>query len=302
MASRRTGLSPHVIRVWEKRYGAVVPQRTPTNRRLYSNDEIERLSLLRQATELGHSIGNIATLGTDQLREVVAGTPTAVQATKPPHKETRREELMERSLDAIGRLDTQGLENALREGCLSLGTQGLLHKLAAPLAQRMGDLWQAGEITAAQEHFASAVLRVFLGNLARPYAVSDTAPTLLVATPTGQLHELGAALVSCAAMAHGWRVTYLGVGLPAAEIAGAAVRNRARAVALSVVYPRDDTKLPGELEDLRRYLPAEIGILVGGRAASAYSSTLDQIGAIRTNGLETLYEPLDELRGPIETS
>ena len=60
VAARRCGLSTHVIRVWEKRYDAVSPDRTDTNRRLYSEQEIERLKLLRAATLSGHSIGNVA--------------------------------------------------------------------------------------------------------------------------------------------------------------------------------------------------------------------------------------------------
>ncbi|MFM7099601.1 MAG: MerR family transcriptional regulator, partial [Verrucomicrobiota bacterium] len=72
MASRRTGLSPHVIRAWEKRYAAVRPTRTEGNRRLYSSGELERLSLLKKATEAGHSIGDIAGLPTGQLSALVA--------------------------------------------------------------------------------------------------------------------------------------------------------------------------------------------------------------------------------------
>jgi DNA-binding transcriptional MerR regulator len=59
-AARHTGLSAHVIRVWEKRYGAVSPERTGTNRRLYPADQIARLNLLRDLTQAGHSIGQVA--------------------------------------------------------------------------------------------------------------------------------------------------------------------------------------------------------------------------------------------------
>ena len=76
----------------------------------------------------------------------------------------------------------------------------------------------------------------------------ENAPVLVVATPSGQLHELGALLVGAAAANLGWHVTYLGASLPAAEIAGAALQNRARAVALSLVYPEDDPTLEDELD------------------------------------------------------
>ena len=83
------------------------------------------------------------------------------------------------------------------------------------------------------------------------------APRIIVATPAGQLHELGAVIVKDAAAQIGWHTTYLGASLPAAEIAGAAVQNRAVVVALSIVYPEDDPDLPQELISLRRFLPPE---------------------------------------------
>ena len=105
--------------------------------------------------------------------------------------------------------------------------------MVAPLAQSIGDLWRDGTITAAHEHFASAVIRIFLGHSAKPFAGTEGAPVLVVATPAGQVHELGALLVCAAAANIGWQVTYLGSSLPAEEIAGAARQNRARAVRFS---------------------------------------------------------------------
>jgi methylmalonyl-CoA mutase cobalamin-binding subunit len=121
---------------------------------------------------------------------------------------------------------------------------------------------------------------------------------LVVATPAGQLHELGALLVGAAAANLGWQVTYLGASLPAAEIAGAARQNRARAVALSLVYPEDDPRLEGDLTRLRAMLPPETDILAGGRAMPAYGDALDKIGALRMKDLTHLCAALDELRKP----
>lgn len=297
VVSKRTGLSPHVIRSWERRYAAVCPTRTETNRRLYCETAVARLMLLRLATEAGHSISQIARLADGQLRQMVdampAEPPASRRALSPVEADT---DFVVECLDAIRRLDTPALEERLRTASVELGSQGLLQKLAAPLAQRIGDLWQSGEITAAHEHFASAVLRVFLSNLSRSYSLAATAPTLVVATPSGQLHELGAVLVAAAAGAHGWRVTYLGVSLPAAEIAGAAIKNRAKAVALSLVYPSDDPKMAGELESLRRFLPGAVKVIVGGRATRAYADAIERSGAIRANSIEDIYQILDTVR------
>jgi methanogenic corrinoid protein MtbC1 len=108
-----------------------------------------------------------------------------------------------------------------------------LEKVIGVLAQRVGDLWRAGEILAAHEHFASAAIRGFLGRNARPFAPGSNLPTLVVGTPSGQLHELGAVMVAAGANDLGWRVVYLGPSLPAGELAAAAAQNQARAVALS---------------------------------------------------------------------
>ncbi len=71
LVSRRTGLSPHVIRVWEKRYGAICPQRTPTHRRQFSDEDIQRLVYLKRLTDVGHNIGNVASLPTEDLQELL---------------------------------------------------------------------------------------------------------------------------------------------------------------------------------------------------------------------------------------
>jgi methylmalonyl-CoA mutase cobalamin-binding subunit len=168
--------------------------------------------------------------------------------------------------------------------------------LAAPLSHRVGEQWRTGELTAAHEHFLSSALRTFLGQSVRQFALPNSAPIIVVCTPAGQLHELGAVIVAAAAANLGWRVTYLGASLPAAEIAGAAVQNKARAVALSMVYPEDDRGMADELANLRRYLPAEIQILAGGRAAAAYTEALNSIGAVRIGDLDALAATLEEFR------
>jgi len=98
----------------------------------------------------------------------------------------------------------------------------------------------------------------------------------------------------------GWRVTYLGAGLPALEIAGAARQKKARVVALSLVYPEDDANLPTELALLRESLPAQTALLVGGRAMPAYRDILRRLGAILAEDLAQLGQALDRLRRPIE--
>jgi len=300
--SKRTGLSPHVIRVWEKRYGAVRPFRTDTNRRLYSEEEVQRLELLHHATQAGHAISQAAQLSSDKLRELLPGaaragagsTQNGGTASQP--EVASAESVVGQCLDLVKALEAQGLDLMLHRAVVRFGHLGFLNRVVAPLSVQVGELWRAGEISIAHEHFLSAALRTFLGRSARQFAVTNTAPLLVVATPAGQLHELGAVMVNAVAANLGWRVTYLGTSLPAAEIAGAAIQNGARAVALSLVYPEDDQTMTGELNSLRRYLPPEISLIVGGRACGAYHEVLTRIGAVRTRTLDELGVALDEFR------
>lgn len=294
----RTGLTAHVIRIWEKRYGAVNPERTPTNRRLYSDAQIERLILLRRLAAAGHGIGFVAKLPTERLEKLVA------EGAAVPAENTRKDtaggeaSALERALHAIKALDTVGLEHVLTEAEVAWGGQGVLQRLVGPLVQALGEEWRTGNITSAHEHFATAIVRTFLSRAARTFAHGHAAAVLIVVTPAGQLHELGALLVAAAAANLGWRVIYLGAGLGAAEIAGAARQHHARAVALSIVYPADDPRLPGELVRLRELLP-HTAILVGGRAMPAYGGTLDKIGALQSQDIASLGSILDGLRQPV---
>lgn len=303
VAARRSGLTPHVIRVWERRYGAVEPNRTGTNRRLYSDADIERLSLLKHAIAAGHRIGNIARLEQDQLqrivRESLTDRPAPTASTDPANSQSREPHLLTRAcLDAVRNMDAGALEESLTHSLVLLGHQGMLRNVVAPLTHIIGALWREGTLTAAHEHFASASLKVFLAHASRPFSPTNGAPLLLVTTPTGQLHELGAIIIRSAAENAGWNVSYLGPSLPAAEIAGAAMQKNARAVALSIVYPTDDSALPGELELLRKLLPRQIRIIAGGRAAGAYRESLDKIGALLLDDLEHFARTLDEMRLP----
>ncbi len=303
VVANRTGLSPHVIRVWEKRYSAVAPHRTDSNRRFYSEEDVAKLNLLAWLTRRGHSIGAIARSSADELQRMAETTPEEAAEDKgqplaPNGQGKNALPHTEAALEAIRTLDSQRFEEALQAASIELGSRGFLRKVVCPLAQSVGDLWQDGEITAAHEHFATAAIKVFLGQAIKGYAPSPNAPGLLVTTPAGQAHELGAVIAAAAAGQLGWRTTYLGPSLPALEIAGAARQSRSRAVALSVVYPPDDPALADEFRALAKLLPQSTALIVGGRAARGHRDTLEEIGARVADSPTELENLLTRLREP----
>jgi DNA-binding transcriptional MerR regulator/methylmalonyl-CoA mutase cobalamin-binding subunit len=296
LVAQRTGLSPHVLRVWERRYEAVTPERSETNRRLYSEAEIIRLELMARLTEAGNSIRQIAALPTTELETMAGALPSPTVTPSRSETSSPDEALLEEAWSCVVNLDSPGLSKVLNRATVSLGILKFSADLIVPLIERIGTAWKSGEISIGEEHAASSLIKEVLFMTSRPFAESSGAPNLVVATPTGQLHELGAVLVSCTARRDGWQVTYLGPSLPAAEIARAAIRNQSLAVGLSIVYPSDDPQLPAELLQLRQSLPDEVSILIGGRSAGYYNETAQEIGAKIVTDLAVLALELDKIR------
>lgn len=269
MVIKRTGLTADLLRAWERRYGAVKPQRSAGGQRLYSDDDIDRLGLLRRATAAGHSIGEVARLDAAAL-EALLESPSRPEGRAP---DDAVEAIVASALAAAERLDAAGVEAALKRGLLAFGGTTLIDRVVSQFLTSVGDRWHAGTLSPAHEHLASTAVRRVIGWIADAYSVSPRAPKLLVATPAGEQHEFGAMLVAAAAIEEGWRVVYLGVDLPAGDIADAARQSGARAVALSVVYATDPSGLDGVWETARA-LPSGVPLLVGGAAAVARADAL----------------------------
>ncbi|MCA9736017.1 MAG: MerR family transcriptional regulator [Gemmatimonadota bacterium] len=287
VAALRAGLSPAALRAWERRYAAVVPERTEAGQRMYTDAQVRRLELLRRATEAGRAIHQIAGLTDEALEVLVAGDvlppiPGAqVQAPTPPRT---AQETVERAFAAVEGLDGARLERVLRRAALARGLQGVAEQVFHPLSVRIGEAWAAGTLGPAHEHLASATLRRILSWMIDAAQPSDgRGPTIVVATPTGERHEIGAMIVGATAAQEGWQVVYLGPDLPAPDLADAAVRVGARVVAVSLVRA-DATSMPYLLA-LRGALPEGTELVVGGGAAGG--TTMLPTGTTHAPDLDT---------------
>lgn len=295
----RTGLTGHAIRVWERRYGLVCCKRTATNRRLYSDEEIERLRLLKSLTNCGHRISNIACLTFEELyllykkEHPQPATPDA--GSTGPLLHTTPEQCLACCMEAVRRIEQPLLSELLENARVRYGHRVTLLRVVAPFVHEVGEAWRKGEMRVAHEHLATAVVRDFLSLGARNYAHNPHAPEMVVSTPAAQTHEVGALLVAAAARDVGWRATYLGPSLPAEEIAACAKMRNVRAVALSIVYPGDDPNVPNELTLLRKLLPSDVALLIGGRAAFGYHQALRIPDVKLISDLASLEAALEEL-------
>ena len=299
VVSTRTGLTPSALRAWERRYGVVEPARSEGGQRLYTDADIERLALLKRVTDAGRSIGDVSELPPEEVRRLAREDEEARQAVArlerdaaPAAVEATASEIRERAMESVEALDAETLESVLRRGVATLGGLAFMEDVVAPLLEEVGDRWAAGELRPAHEHVASAVIRRVLAWLADA-AGTDEGPAIVVGVLPGEGHAIGATLAATTAALEGWAATDLGGHLPVEEIATAAEGVGARVVGLSVASSSEVERTAETLTDLRRRLPPEVALLVGGRRAGEVVPKLADPG-IRL--MRSLVEFRDALR------
>jgi DNA-binding transcriptional MerR regulator len=199
--SRRSGVSPELLRAWERRYGLLRPARTAGGMRLYSPADVERVHLMRRHLAAGLSAAEAAAQAVRAAavdREGAVLAPAAV-----------RQELA----GALDRFDEPGAQAILDRLLAATTVETLLGDVVMPYLAELGERWQRGEVSVAQEHFASGVLRGRLLGLARGWGLG-VGPVAVLACLPGEQHDLGLLAFGLALRARGWRIVYLGADAP----------------------------------------------------------------------------------------
>jgi DNA-binding transcriptional MerR regulator/methylmalonyl-CoA mutase cobalamin-binding subunit len=297
--SQHTGLTPHAIRAWEKRYKAVVPDRSPKNRRLYSKEDVKRLQLLKTITDAGHNISQVAQLDTKELsglaQRELSALPRKHANIRRPLKSADAGEYLRQCLSAVLNLDPEGLERFYDQAVIDLTRSELLKAVILPLFEEIGNLWQNGSLKIVNEHMATTVTRSFLLNMLRANPISQPAPKIVIATPAGQWHDQGALVVALTAAENGWHPLYYGPNLPADEIAACVKQSGARALAISITHLLSPHSLIDELCRLRRYVGKDVALFIGGRAVAEHSQKLAGVNAKFIKEVEQLGGALNSL-------
>jgi DNA-binding transcriptional MerR regulator/methylmalonyl-CoA mutase cobalamin-binding subunit len=266
----QTGLKPYLIRSWESRYNAICPQRSDTNRRVFRDADIRRLKLLKHAVSIGHSISHAARLTDEALMALTRHRNGSIQQNESAFPSVSGEDVRESSdvlnmaLFHILRLDAASLEAVLDRAALEMPRQAFLDDIVTALFARIGELWRAGKLKAVNEHMTSVIIRSMLWDMMRSEATPREAMTIVVTTPAGHWHETGALAAALAAAESGWRVSYFGANLPSDEIAHAAAKTGAQAIALGICHRLNDSRLTVELKNLRRLVGERLPIFLGG--------------------------------------
>jgi DNA-binding transcriptional MerR regulator len=206
--ARRTGTSADLLRAWERRYGLLRPQRTNGGFRLYGEEDAARVERMRNGLSQG-----------------LAAAEAAEAAIAPVE---RSEEL----LPALLRFDGQRAHDLLDDLFARLSFEGVLRESIQPVLREIGERWSRGEVTIAQEHFASNLLRGRLLAL-MPRWDQGIGPRALLACAPGDLHDLPLVTFGLALRARGWRIVFLGADTPLEVVRSTAALEQPELVVLA---------------------------------------------------------------------
>jgi DNA-binding transcriptional MerR regulator/methylmalonyl-CoA mutase cobalamin-binding subunit len=251
--AKLTGIPEDTLRAWERRYRAVTPRRS-ARRRLYSDKEIQRLLLLREAIEQGHSIGQIASIGDGQLRALLKESAGFAREkifgigakAAPQQKPTSGGDT---SLDGVlAAIEAYDYTRAEREiGRLATATphpRDLVNRMAFPLMRTTGKRWHEGKFTIAQEHMITSLLSGLFASMLRLYTPTNPRAKVLLATPENEHHGFGVLAAAMLAAAGGLGAIYLGTNLPTRDILHAARKTGVDAILVSLCGAEPETALP----------------------------------------------------------
>jgi len=243
--SRRLGVSDHVLRAWESRYGLLQPVRSTGGFRLYSEADEARIRRMQAYLAQGLSAAEAARAALGDGPGTHLPEPAGPAAGSEPCTELRR------ALDAF---DEPAAQAALDRLIAELSLPIVLRDIVLPYLADLGQRWQAGTASIATEHFASNLIRGRLAGLARGWG-NGHGPRAVLACPPGELHDLALMVFGIALNRNGWRIDYLGMNTPVEELSRTVDARHPDLVVLAATLPENLEPLVAQLTALARHAP-----------------------------------------------
>jgi MerR family transcriptional regulator, light-induced transcriptional regulator len=245
--SRRVGVSPELLRAWEQRYGLLQPVRSAGGFRLYSTADEDRVRLMRRHLAAGVSAAQAARLA------LTEAAPDGGEEAQPGELARLSTELVA----ALDRLDEPGAHAALDRLLAMFTLRTVLRDVVLPYLHELGERWEHGEASVAQEHFASNILRGRLLGLARGWG-EGAGPRAVLACAPGELHDLPLVIFGLALAGRGWTITYLGPDTPIATIQLTLADPKPRLVVISAMTRPRLRGAQSQLTELVRQVPVAL--------------------------------------------
>jgi DNA-binding transcriptional MerR regulator len=257
---RITGIKAHTIRIWEKRYNIVEPERTDTNIRLYNDENLKKLLNVSILVNNGYKISKVAELNNDELSEKI------LEVSRLSHNYVNQ---IEGLILSMIELDEVMFEDILNNTIIKLGFEKTVFEVLHPLFQRVGVLWQIGSINPAQEHFLSNLIRrkmlVAIDGL--PPVNDKDAKRFILFLPENELHEIGLMLYEYLIRKHGFKVIYLGQSMPLDDVVTIGKTTRPDYILTSFTSQMPKNELRSYIDTLSSNFPDQ-EILITGIQAS----------------------------------
>lgn len=249
-----TGIPRNTLLAWERRYGVPTPGRTQGGHRVYSDDDVSILHRLKQLLDKGHRIGEAVGL----LHKNAEPERARSDALAPI--DHQRRELVE-ALLSFDRATADELYHRIGRFAI----RRVIDEALLPVLQEIGDGWHRGEVTVAQEHFATAFVREqLITMLNRLESGPVGGPVAVCAGFPGESHEIGLLAVAVKLALRGWRVAYLGADLPLEELAGILLSRKAELICQSIFAPRSAKELRTYASRLLHMVPGSTVVALGG--------------------------------------
>ncbi len=267
--SRRVGVSDHVLRAWETRYGLLRPQRSAGGFRLYSDRDEDQVRRMQLHLSAGLSAAEAARATIAEGRTIAPGGDVPGSGRTESSDIANLSGQLRRAFDDFDEpAAQQALDRLLSE--LTLAT--VLREVLLPYLHDLGERWESGQITVAQEHFASNVIRGRLSGLARGWG-NGRGPRAIVACPPGELHDFPLMIFGIVLNRSGWRVDYFGMNTPIDELIQVANQVHPDLVVLAATSTERFTEILPQLQQLADLAPLALA------GAGATQPMSDQLGA-----------------------
>jgi MerR family transcriptional regulator, light-induced transcriptional regulator len=245
--ARRMGVSPELLRAWERRYGLLQPIRSAGGFRLYTSDDAERVSRMKRALDDGLSAAEAA------RRALAEERPT----------DGALDDARERLLVAARAYDEAAVHSVLDQALAAFALETVLRELILPALREIGSEWERGTLEVGQEHFITNVVRERLLALARLWGRGG-GPLAILACAPGERHDIGLIAFGLVLRSHGWRILFLGADTPLATLRRTVEQTEP---SLVVVASMDGALLEAVGSDLRR-LGRSAPLVLSGTGAS----------------------------------
>lgn len=259
IVERDTGLSKDVLRMWERRYGFPKPDRDARGDRIYPADQVERLGLIKRLIDQGHRPGQLLAMSPEALGALA---PRRAQARVQGNDEDTA--TLDELLALIRRHDATGFQQAMQQRLARQGLQRFVQDTVAFLAFRVGEAWEKGGLAIFEEHLFTELTQRTLRQAMAVLPTGARSPRIVLATVPEEQHVLGLLMVEALLALEGAECIPLGAQMPLLDISRAARAHQADIVALSFSGAFPPRQNPGLLQQLRRLLPPEVAIWVGG--------------------------------------